>query len=54
MPTVFLTHPPEELKNYYGEKALAGLKALASVRLNPKGRDLSTRDMIDAARAIRR
>ena len=50
MPTVFLTHTPDALKNYYGEKALAGLKALADVRLNPKGRELSTGEMIDAAR----
>ena len=50
MAAIFLTHPPEALKNYYGDKALAGLKALGEVRLNTAGRELSTSELIEAAR----
>ncbi|HEY6720362.1 MAG TPA: NAD(P)-dependent oxidoreductase [Burkholderiales bacterium] len=50
MARIFLTHPPEALANYYGERALAGLKAMAEVRLNPAARELSTRELIEAAR----
>ena len=35
MKTVFLTHSPAALDHYFGPKALAGLKAMAHVRLNP-------------------
>ncbi|MEO6410440.1 MAG: NAD(P)-dependent oxidoreductase [Burkholderiaceae bacterium] len=35
MTTVLLTHGPSALANYYGERALSGLRAVASVRLNP-------------------
>ena len=34
MPTVFLTHTPDMLANYYGERALAALRELAPVKLN--------------------
>ena len=34
---------------YYGAKALAGLRALAEVRLNSSGRELSTTELADAA-----
>jgi len=47
---IFLTHPPEALANYYGERALAGLRKLGEVRLNTAGRELSTRELIEAAR----
>src|SRR6266498_2781693 len=50
MITIFLTHPPEALKNYYGDKALAGLRALGEVRLNTAGRELSTQELIEASR----
>jgi len=50
MPRIFLTHPPEALANYYGERAVAGLQALGEVRLNPAGRELSTKELIEAAR----
>ena len=49
MPRIFLTHPPEALEMYYGAKALAGLRALAEVRLNSSGRELSTTELADAA-----
>ena len=50
MAKIFLTHPPEALKNYYGDRAVAGLKALGEVRFNSAGRELSTRELIEAAR----
>jgi D-3-phosphoglycerate dehydrogenase len=50
MAKIFLTHPPEALKNFYGDKALAGIKALGEVRFNNAGRELSTQELIEAAR----
>lgn len=50
MARIFLTHPPEALKNYYGDRAVAGLKALGEVRFNSAGRELSTQELIEAAR----
>ena len=37
MAKIFLTHPPEALANYYGDRAVAGLKALGEVRFNTAG-----------------
>lgn len=53
MPAIFLTHPPEALKNYYGEKAIAGLRALCELRLNMLGRELTTPELIIAAQGCR-
>jgi D-3-phosphoglycerate dehydrogenase len=50
MPQIFLTHPEEARRLYYGDKALAGLRALGDVRLNDTGRELSTPELIEAAR----
>ncbi len=50
MPRIFLTHPPEALANYFGDRAVAGLRALAEVRLNTAGRELSTPELVEAAR----
>jgi D-3-phosphoglycerate dehydrogenase len=50
MAKIFLTHPPEALRNFYGDKALAGIKALGEVRFNSAGRELSTKELIEAAR----
>jgi len=50
MARVFLTHTPEALKNYYGERALEGLRALADVKLNTAGRELDAAELIEAAR----
>ncbi len=47
--TVFLTHDPNALRVYYGEAALAALRELAAVRLNPAGRLLATDALIEAA-----
>jgi D-3-phosphoglycerate dehydrogenase / 2-oxoglutarate reductase len=45
---VFLTHNPEDLEAYYG-RALPELQAKASVVQNPRNRDLTTPELIDAA-----
>ncbi len=49
MVKILLTHNPEDLEVYY-RTALAPLKALGEVRLNPKDRNLSTEELIEAAR----
>jgi D-3-phosphoglycerate dehydrogenase len=48
--TILLTHPPQVRENYYSDKALAALEALGNVRRNPLGRELSTAELIEAAR----
>jgi D-3-phosphoglycerate dehydrogenase len=35
MTTVFLTHTPDMLANYYGERAVGALREIAEVRVNP-------------------
>jgi D-3-phosphoglycerate dehydrogenase len=50
VPTIFLTHIPDMLKNYYGERALAALRALGDVRLNDTGKVLDAKALADAAR----
>lgn len=47
---LFLTHPPAALKNYYGDKAIAGLMALGEVRFNPLPRELSMAELAAASR----
>ncbi len=47
---VFLTHSPEMRANYYGERALAALRAAAEVKLNPLDRVLGTAELIEHAR----
>ena len=49
MARIFLTHPHEALMNYYGEKAVAGLKALGEVLFNTTGRELTNSELIEAA-----
>lgn len=49
-PTILLTHAPDMLANYYGERALAGMRALAPVKLNETGRVLDAAGVIAAAR----
>jgi D-3-phosphoglycerate dehydrogenase len=50
MPAIFLTHTPDMLANYYGARALAALRKLGEVRLNP-GADqvLDARALVKAA-----
>ena len=50
MGPVFLTHSPDMLANYYGERALAALREMAEVRLNPTGAVLDTTQLIEHAR----
>jgi D-3-phosphoglycerate dehydrogenase / 2-oxoglutarate reductase len=50
VPTIFLTHTPDMLANYYGARALAALRKLAPVRLNDTGRVLDARALAEAAR----
>jgi D-3-phosphoglycerate dehydrogenase / 2-oxoglutarate reductase len=50
MPRIFLTHPPQVRESYYGAQAVAGLQALAEVSVNLAGHELTTRELIDAAR----
>lgn len=49
MPKILLTHTPEALRTYYGDRALSGLRALGDVNLNPIGRVLAGRDLVAAA-----
>lgn len=50
MERILLTNPPEMLRNLYGDRALAALRGLGDVRLNPLGRELSTPELVEAAR----
>ena len=50
MTTILLTHPPQVRENYYNDQALAALQALGEVRRNPLARELSTAELIEAAR----
>jgi D-3-phosphoglycerate dehydrogenase len=47
--TAFLTHNPEDLEAYYG-RARPDLEAIAHVVVNPLDRDLTTAELIAAAR----
>ena len=50
MTTVFLTHIPDMLANYYGQRALAALQELADVRLNETGRVLDAEALVRESR----
>ena len=50
MPTIFLTHIPDMLENYYGPRALAALRELGEVRLNETGKVLDAKTLAAAAR----
>jgi D-3-phosphoglycerate dehydrogenase / 2-oxoglutarate reductase len=52
MARIFLTHEPNMLKNYYGERALAALRKLGDVSMNSTGKALTTTALIEAARGI--
>jgi len=47
---ILLTHSPEALANYYGERALAGLKAVGEVKLNQQSDSLEGEALIAAAK----
>jgi len=46
---ILLTHSPETLANYYGPRALAGLKELGEVVLNPDEKPLEGESLVRAA-----
>jgi D-3-phosphoglycerate dehydrogenase len=47
---ILLTHTPEKRRNYYGDKALAGLRALAEVRLHEGDEPLDEAHLIAASK----
>src|SRR5579872_5374141 len=47
---VFLTHTPDMLRNYYGDRALTALKRHADVVINPTDSVLDADALADAAR----
>ena len=49
MSRILLTHSPDVLVNYYGERALAGLKALGDVILNLNEKPLEGEALVHAA-----
>src|SRR6516225_2672233 len=49
MAKVFLTHIPEMLANYYGERAVAALRGMAEVVVNPTGRVLDAASLAKEA-----
>ena len=46
---ILLTHSPEAMANYYGERALAGLRRVGEVKLNQDGSSLEGEKLIAAA-----
>jgi D-3-phosphoglycerate dehydrogenase len=50
MTTVFVTHPTDKFAHYFGPRALLALESIAEVRINPQPRDLSTAELVVAAR----
>lgn len=47
---ILLTHSPEAMRLYYGDRALAGLRAVGEVIVNSKSASLEGDALIDAAR----
>lgn len=50
MATIFLTHSPDMLKNYYGERAVAELRKLGDLRINGTGQVLDASMLAREAR----
>jgi D-3-phosphoglycerate dehydrogenase len=50
MARIFLTHTPDMLANYYGERAVAGLRKLGEVVINPTGMVLDARALLETSR----
>lgn len=50
MTTILLTHSPQALANYYGDRALRCLRELGEVRLNPGDDPTTPEDLIRLAR----
>jgi D-3-phosphoglycerate dehydrogenase len=51
--TILLAHTPEMRRNYYGDKAVAGLTALAPVRFHEADTPLGGASLIEAAKGCR-
>ena len=49
-----MTHAPEKLATYYGERATAGISAVGEVRFHDGTEPLSTAALIKAAKGERR
>lgn len=49
MTRVFLTHIPDMLENYYGERAVQALREMADVRINPTGEVLDAAGLVEHA-----
>lgn len=52
MARIFLTFSPQARKNYYSDRALAGLKALGEVTLNETDHALGTPELVEAAKGL--
>jgi len=50
MVTVFVSHPPDKLDTYFGAKAREALAAIANIRFNEAAGELSTAELVAAAR----
>jgi D-3-phosphoglycerate dehydrogenase len=50
MSAVFVTHPKDKLEQYFGANATRALQAIAEARFNPESRELSTSELIAAAK----
>lgn len=49
MANIFLTHPESARRLYYGAKAVSGLEALGTLRVNPHDRPLTMDELVDLA-----
>ncbi len=49
MGPIFLTHSPDMLAKYYGERAVTALREMTEVRINPTGAVLDTAGLIEHA-----
>ena len=49
---VLLTHPPEFRRQYYGERSLAGLRAMAEVKLHDGSEPFDTDGLVSAAQDV--
>ena len=49
MPQIFLCHTEQAFQNYYGERAMAGLRALGEVRRNPTDHPLASDELLAAS-----
>ena len=50
MSAVFVTHPKDKLDQYFGADATRSLQAIAEAHFNPESRELSTPELIAAAK----